>query len=298
MKFLSTLLSGAILVPNLLNGQGSTPALSQLKIPVSARASALGQGTVSDAGHFSSWSLNPANLLANEGRSLTLTHVQWIQDIQSEFVGVRFPLASGSAGFAVSTNAVPGIEIREKPGAAIGSFTARFASIEAGYATGAFENFSAGFTARYLCEKLYLDDAVGFGVDIGILYHAPIDGLQVGASVTNIGSMEAFRRDKSDLPTFARIGAAYDLGTGDIRFRISAASATGLEASESHLGGSLEGLYRDFLAVRFGYQSGYESHRISAGLGIKYEFVTLDYGYVPFTYGFGSAHLLSLGFQF
>ncbi len=298
MRFLSVLFIAASFVPILLNGQGSSPALSQLRIPISARASALGDGTVADAGQFSSWSLNPANLLSNGVRSLTLTHVQWVQDIQSEFVGLRFPLANGSAGLAVSTNAVPGIEIREKPGPALGTFTARFATIEAGYATSLIENFSAGFTAKYLYEKLYVDDAVGFGLNLGILYHTPIAGLQVAASITNSGSMEAFRGERSDLPTFARVGATFDLGAVDFRFRISAASASSLEESENHLSGSLEGLYRNFLAVRLGYQTGYDSYGTSAGLGIVYEFVALDYGYVPFTYGFGSAHLLSLGFQF
>lgn len=298
MKFLSTLLVAAFLVPCILNGQGSSPALSQLKIPTNARSSALGEGTVSDAGQFSSWSLNPANLYEAGARSLTMTHVQWIQDIQSEFIGVRFPLAHGSAAFAVSTNSIPGIELREKPGPAIGTFTARFASLEAGYATTVFENFSAGLTAKYLYQKIYLDDAVGLGIDLGILYRTPITGLQVAAAVTNSGSLEQFRGERSDLPSFARVGATYQFGIDNFDFRLSAASASSLEGSENHVGGSLEGAYSGFLAVRFGYQTGYESRSMTAGVGIVYEFLTLDYGFVPFTYGFGGAHLLSLSFQF
>src|SRR3989337_3024407 len=107
MKSLLLLSSGLIFISCLSYAQGSSPALSQLKVPVNARAGALGEGTVSDAGQFSSWSLNPANLYAKDARSLTLTHVQWIQDIQTEFIGVRFPLAKGSAALAVSTNSIP-----------------------------------------------------------------------------------------------------------------------------------------------------------------------------------------------
>jgi hypothetical protein len=157
MKFLSILTVAAFLLPCSLNGQGSSSALSQLKIPVNARGSALGDGTVADAGQFSSWSLNPANLYEQGARSLTLTHVQWIQDIQSEFIGVRFPVGHGNVALAISTNSVPEIEVREKPGPAIGTFTARFATLEAGYAVSLFENVSAGVTAKYLYQKLYLD---------------------------------------------------------------------------------------------------------------------------------------------
>ncbi|HCA80553.1 MAG TPA: hypothetical protein DEP53_12555 [Bacteroidetes bacterium] len=298
MKSLLLLSSGLIFISCLSYAQGSSPALSQLKVPVNARAGALGEGTVSDAGQFSSWSLNPANLYAKDARSLTLTHVQWIQDIQTEFIGVRFPLAKGSAALAVSTNSIPAIEIREKPGPAIGTFTARFASLEAGFATNVMENFSAGMTVKYLYQKLYLDDAVGFGIDLGVLYQTPIPGLQFAAAVTNSGSLEQFRGERSDLPTFVRVGAAYHLGLNELHFRVSASSASSLQNSENHIGGSAEGLYKDFLAVRIGYQTGYDSHGITAGAGIVYEFLSLDYGYVPFTYGFGGAHLLSLGFQF
>ena len=298
MKFLSILTVAAFLLPCSLNGQGSSPALTQLKIPVNARGSALGDGTVADAGQFSSWSLNPANLYEQGARSLTLTHVQWIQDIQSEFIGVRFPVGNGSVALAISTNSVPEIEVREKPGPAIGTFTARFATLEAGYAVSLFENVSAGVTAKYLYQKLYLDDAVGIGVDFGILYHTPISGLQVAAAVTNSGSLEQFRGERSDLPSFARIGATYQFDLDDFRFRLSAASASSLQASENHLGGSLEGSYDGFLVVRLGYLTGYDSRSIATGVGIVYEFLSLDYGYVPFSYGFGGAHLLSLSFQF
>jgi hypothetical protein len=298
MRSSKALLVFMILAPGFLNAQGSSPALSQLKVPISARASALGEGTVSDAGQFSSWSLNPANLFSREAGSLTLTHVQWIQEVQSEFIGTQFPLIHGTVGLAIATTAVPGIEIREKPGPAIGTFNARFVSLEAGYATDLLENFAVGITAKYLYEKLYTDDAVGGGVDLGALYQSPVPGLQVAASITNMGSLQEFRGERSDLPTFARLGASYRLDINEYHFRIGAASASSLHIPENHIGLSLETLYADFLAVRLGYQTGYDSRGVSMGLGIRYEFLNFDYAFVPFTYGLGGAHLISIGFQF
>jgi hypothetical protein len=298
MKFPKILLVGTLLVPYLMTAQGSSPALSQLKIPLNARASALCDGTVADAGQFSSWLLNPANLYAQNARSLTMTHVQWIQDIRSEFIGARFPLGKGSAALAISTNSVPEIEVREKPGPPIGTFTARFVAFEAGYAMRLVENISAGVTIKYLYQKLYVDDAAGLGADIGFHYQTPISGLEVAAAVTNAGSLEQFRGERSDLPSFARIGATYQIGADDLRFRISASSASSLQGSENHMGASIEGSYDGFLMVRIGYQSGYDSRGFAAGAGVVYEFLALDYGYIPFSYGFGGAHVLSLGFQF
>lgn len=298
MRLLKSLVIGLVLVPSLLYGQGVSTSASYLKVPVSARASALGDGTVADAGQISSWALNPANLFAGVGRSVTISHAQWIQEIQSEFVGLRIPLAKGTAGFALSTSAVPGIEVREKPGPAIGTFTARSASLQIGYATEAFSNLSVGLTAKYMYEKLYVDDAAGYGLDAGILYRMPIADLDLAASVTNLGSLTAYRSERSDLPAFARTGVTYQLEVDEFTARISASFAAGLQNSETHLAGSVEGAYKDFLAIRIGYQTGFESRGISAGFGVTYEFLTFDYGYLPFSYGFGGAHILSLGIEF
>jgi len=287
-----------ILLPRLLHGQGTSISSSYLKVPLSARASALGDGTVADANQLSSWALNPANLFAGSRRSVTISHAQWVQDIQSEFLGLQLPFSQGTFGLAVSTSAVPGIEVREKPGPAIGTFTARFASFQVGYATEPISNLSAGLTAKYMYEKLYIDDVAGYAFDAGVLYRTPIAGLEIAASVTNLGSLTAFRTERPELPSFARTGATYRFEIDDFAARLSVASAVGLQHSETHFSGSVEGVYRGSLAIRIGYQTGFESRGLSTGLGVAYEFLTFDYGYLPFSYGFGGAHILSLGIGF
>ncbi len=283
---------------NSLFAQGSSTGSSQLKIPLDARSAALSESNVADAGQVSSWLLNPSNLYTRGSLTVALTHAQWIQDIQSEFLAAQIPMPLGTIGVAISTNSVPGIEVRDIPGPAIGTFSARFATLQVGFATNAIENLSFGLSAKYLYEKLYTDEATGFGVDVGMLYHTPISGLQAAVSMTNTGSLEQFRRERSDLPTFFRGGVTYSFYVDDFAFSASAAVANNLQYTENHLLGSLETAYNNLICVRLGYASGYDSRGLTAGLGIRYEFLRFDYAFVPFSLGLGDAHLFALGFQF
>lgn len=283
---------------NSLFAQGISTSSSQLKIPVDARSAALGEANIADAGQVSSWLLNPSNLYTRGNLTVALTHAQWIQDTQSEFLAAQIPMSFGTIGLAVSTNSVPGIEVREIPGPAIGTFSARFAALQVGFATDAVQNLSLGLSAKYLYEKLYTDDATGFGIDVGLLYHTPITGLQAAFAVTNAGSLEQFRRERSDLPTILRGGATYSCSLDDFAFSASAAFTNNLQYTENHLLGSLETTYNNRVSVRVGYASGYDSRGVTAGLGLRYDFLQFNYAFVPFSLGLGDAHLFSLGFQF
>jgi hypothetical protein len=283
---------------NSLFAQGSSTSSSQLKIPLDARSAALSEANVADAGKVSSWLINPSNLYSSGSLTIALTHAQWIQDIQSEFLAAQIPMSIGTVGIAVSTNSVPGIEVRDIPGPAIGTFSARFATMQVGFATNALQSLSFGVSAKYLYEKLYTDEATGFGVDVGMLYRTPITGLQAAISVTNAGSLEQFRRERSDLPTFLRGGATYSFGLDDLNFSASAAFTDNLIYTETHVLGSLETTYNNRVSVRLGYASGYDSRGLTAGLGLRYEFLQFNYAFIPFSLGLGDAHLFSLGFQF
>jgi hypothetical protein len=295
MKKISLILV-VIFLSKSLFAQGSSTSSSQLKIPLDARSAALSEANVADEGQVSSWVLNPSNLYTRGGFSVALTHAQWIQDVQSEYVAAQIPISLGTIGLAVSTNSVPGIEVRDIPGPPIGTFSARFAFIQAGFAGQVVQNLSFGLSGKYLYEKLYTDDATGFGFDVGMLYHTPVPGLQAAVAVTNAGSLEQFRRERSDLPTFFRGGATYAFSLDDFAFSASAAFTNNLQYSENHLLGSLETTYNNRISVRLGYASGYDSRGLTAGLGIRYEFLQFSYAFVPFSLGLGDAHLFSLGF--
>lgn len=298
MKTRKFAISFLILLPCLVSAQGSSSSSSQLKIPLNARSAALGEATIADESQFSSWLLNPANLFTNGPLNVALTHSQWIQEIQSEFVGAQIPMSFGTIGFSTSATSIPGIEVREGPGPALGTFSARFTSFQLGIAARPVDILTIGVSAKFLYEKLYSDDATGLGFDVGLLYHTSVKNLQAGISLTNAGSLGQFRTERSSLPTALRGGASYLIEYDDLAFLTSASISSNLRDHENHISGSIEASYRNLAIVRLGYQSGFVSRGLTAGMGVRYEFVQFDYGFIPFTLGLGDGHLFSLGFRF
>ena len=291
--FFSVVLSAGVAL-----AQGNSTASSHLSMPFSARSAALGKATVADNGFLSSWLVNPANLGTTGQVSILLTHSQWIQDVQTQHIGTQVPLAFGTIGFLVSSTSVSGIEIRETPGPPIGTFTAHFASFQAGFARKIQESIVAGISLKYVYEKIYVDEATGFGFDVGLTYLTPVQGLAVGLAVTNVGELGKFRSDPSRLPGAARFGGRYLISYDDFEFGLHAAIANDLHLGTTHGHVGVESWYQRTVALRVGYESGFETHGISGGLGVRYSLVSLDYAYVPFSLGLGSAHLFSIGFQF
>jgi hypothetical protein len=294
----TSLVAMSFFVVSSAQAQGSSASSSQLKLPLTARSAALGESTVSDPGEISTWFINPANLVTDAPLAVELTHSQWMQEIQTDFLTTRIPLAGGALGIGVSTNSVPGIEIRDVPGPPVGTFSARFASFQIGYAQNVTSDIVLGASAKYLYEKLYVDEATGFGFDAGIIYSTRVQGLKAGLSVTNVGGLQQFQNDRADLPTFSHVGASYAFQQDDFAFSLAGAWALNLRDSENHLQASLETTYSHTVSLLVGYQTGYESRALSAGIGLRFEFIQLNYAFVPFGLGLGDSHLFSLGFQF
>lgn len=298
MKYFILYIIAALLCFELSTAQGTSTGSSYLKLPLNARLASLSDAMVADPGTFSSSFVNPANLATQGSYELMLSHTQWIQDVQTEFIAARLPFSFGTFGFSIGNNNVKGIELRDIPGPAIGTFSARSAFLQGSFATNVLENVNVGGAVKYLYEKIYVDEATGYGFDIGATYKTPVSGLVAGVSATNLGSLGQFRNETSQLPSIARLGATYSFTESDFDCTAGAALANDTKQSATHVQLGLETIYDKTIAARIGYVTGYEDRGLTAGIGVHYSLVRFDYAYVPFSLGLGDAHLFSIGFQF
>lgn len=292
------LILGIALPTALAWAQGTSAGSSTLKIASHARTASLGESDMAGTGRFSSFSLNPASLGTAEGIEVQLSHTQWIQDVRSEQLSTRLPFSFGTIGLLLSSSSITGIEIRERPGLPAGTFNARAARFQIGFASELLNDVVVGGSVKYLYEKLYVDEATGYGFDLGAIYRFPREGISTGLSVTNLGSMNAFRSAGSDLPTTLRLGGTYVFEVPVAVCSVSAAYAGETQGDNSHLQLGLELLHDQFVAGRVGYQTGYETRGLSAGFGLRWTMIDFDYAYLPFSLGLGDAHVFSLGFRF
>lgn len=273
--------------------------LSFLKLGFGARNIAMGDAGTAASNDVTSLFYNPAKLAGNENSEIMFMHNQWIQDIRSELLGVKFNFLNLPLALGINVTSVNDIEVRSKPGNPEATFNANyfFVSLSTGFHI--VKDLSFGVSIKYLYEGLYTDESNGLGFDFGVNYKTYIEGLSLAAAVRNLGSMNRLRVEKTQLPNEFRIGPLYQFNLpSDFQITAAAEFLKYLQAKDTHFNLGAEVLYNHLIALRGGYQTGYISKGFTGGVGLRWGNLSFDYAISPFQLGLGSGNSISLNFKF
>ncbi|MDH4071107.1 MAG: PorV/PorQ family protein, partial [Ignavibacteria bacterium] len=279
--------------------QAGGSGMSFLKLGTSAQGIAMADAMSAHVTGSAATYYNPAGLqpVASHSGEILLMHKEWIQDTRTEVLSAAAALSPSQAlGLSINSTSVSDIEIRTRPGLPDGTFTSRNYAIGLTYAHRFSDHVVAGVTAKYLYEKILVDDASGLGFDIGVQYRPLVDGLSFGAVAANIGSMSALKTESSTLPTTLKLGGAFQgrLESLSSDFTLASDLQFITPASQTLLAVGGELLFEEAVAARAGYLFGSEGRGFSAGLGVRHGIVGFDYAYAPLTSELGSTHTFSL----
>ncbi|MDQ3020700.1 MAG: PorV/PorQ family protein [Bacteroidota bacterium] len=278
------------------DGAGNT-GLAFLKLGVGARSIAMGEAYSSLSDDATAFIYNPARLNFGVTSNVSLMHNASVQDVNTDFIAAKFTLGSKLAlGVGFFSTSVNDIEIRQIPGASIGTFDAQNLStgVSLGYKIN--PNLSVGVTGKFLFEKIYVDEASGFGFDIGSNYSK--DNFSFALVLSNLGSMTELKNQKSKLPSSIRLGGSYKYTKNNLGLTFGLDGLKVFDGGEFHVLAGGEAGYKDFVFLRLGYQTSFENKGISTGLGFKYKAFTVDYAFVPYQNEFGTSNTFSLGINF
>ena len=279
-------------LPRLHAEPGLTGA-GTLQRPLSARAVGMAEAFAAVDGGLDSLGYNPAGLARLARPELETTYLHGMANDDFGFLGYAHPLPGATiTGGLVYYN---GGSIDLNPsGGTPQTVTAEqdmVGLLSLGVALG--WGLCAGATGKfYRLELAEQARASGFAGDLGALWHTPLKGLNLGASLQNLGPDVKFEQAADPLPVTTRFGAAYafDLtgyryfkegGYGFSRFLLTADAvkvrddstwlpATGLEMGMS-FGEQGSG------ALRFGYMFGQDLANFTFGVGIREGRWRLDY---------------------
>ncbi len=284
----------------ILAQSAGSAGLSFLKNGSGARNIALGDLGVVGNYNISSVYYNPAVIGKLESSQIIFNHQQSMQDVTSDYFSGNAELLGIPLALSVNTTSVSDIEVRTGPGIASSTFNAQysFASLSTGFNFD--ENIFFGATVRLLYESLLSDDATGYGFDFGGIYTNFIDGFDLGISIRNLGTMDELRNEATELPADLRIGVSHsrELQSIDSKLLLVGGIQKYTATDDTHIHAGAEILFRDFIALRGGYISGYESKGITAGFGVIWSGLNFDYAYAPYDFGLGDAHTISLMYSF
>lgn len=281
--------------------------LAFLRIGVDAQSLARGDaGVASERGPFATY-WNPAGLASPQQNQVAVSHHVWIADVRTYAVSSKFRVGENTGiGLYMTATGAGDLEAREEPGESAGFFDAQF--VNAGLALGrSFGNVRGGITVKYLSERIYVNSANGYAFDFGLQTTLLDGGLNLGAALQNVGSMERLNASATKLPRIIRGGleifpfrifADQDnsllLNTTVI---IEVSHNTVTESAQFHAG--LSGEVLETVTARVGYLSNDVLRDFSAGIGLVVADLKFDYAMLPFEDGFGGpAHIISLSFAY
>lgn len=297
-----------------------------LKIGIGSRYQGIGEASVAQANDVNAMYWNPAGLAAIEGTSASFTNVNWLADLDLNYVAVaRYFEDLGVFGLSATVLSGDDQEIttfQDQDGTGQYYTTTSYA-IGLSFARQLTAKFAFGTTVKYVGEKIHLERASGWAFDFGTMLHTGFKSLRLGMSISNMGPQMKFSGpnlavrygDGSNptvpaelsatpynLPLTFRVGVAYDVPIGtDILASISTElKHPGDNLQQGAFGTELT--FREKFFLRGGYKVGYEEEDLSLGAGIvtpiaKSTKLAIDYAWQNFG-RLESSQRFSVGFLF
>jgi hypothetical protein len=292
-----------------------TSSAQFLRIPVGARAVALGQAYSALATDGSAIFWNPAGLMRTPGRkNFFVSHVAWTADINMDYAayhrrGQNF--AQGIMFGALRSGDILRTDELHQEGTGQ-FFNANQFFVGGSLARAMTDRFSIGASVKFFQENLDQYQTRALLADLGILYYVGVGDMRVGFTVRNFGGdvhpggrppatpqgyVPAAEFQSFPAPTVGAFGAAK---TWEIAPRVALLTTADFnhpsDYSESFRFGSELGL-RKQLFLRVGFETNRPAGGLAAGFGVQVERrqmqIRVDYAYGDMG-GFGAVHHVSV----
>ncbi len=295
-----------------------TTAAQFLKIGAGARPIGMGGAYTAVSNDILSVYWNPAGLsrIIGSGEA-TFNHAKWLAETNYDFAAASFNIGMlGSFGFHLISFRTPEQPVRtvDLPEGTGQYWSANMISLGLSYAKNLTDQFSIGFTGKYVQEKIFNESAQGAALDLGIFYQTPWKNLTLGAAIFNFGtkmhmdgrdlynnvdpeaasgSVDAvaskYRTENFDMPLSLRFGLAWQAVQNDQVQVLAAVDGVQPNDNSQYLNSGLEVGLRRVIYLRGGYKALFQENSeqgLTFGAGIKYDVVgthlKFDFGWADY----------------
>ncbi len=298
-------------------GKVGTTSFQFLKVLPGARANALSGAfsTVVDNSEAVFW--NPAGLARIGFFDVSAGYIDWFLDVKHFSFSAGYNLGDfGVLGFQGIVTDIGDIEVTtvERLGFVNGIYNPgltgeviRPSSLVLGisYAKNLTDKFAFGITAKFVRENLVFENASALVFDGGLTFNSGYKSIVIGASVRHFGQEVKFIDKSYPLPQTFNIGiSSYLISPNDplitsfenqsVLLSFDLVQPRDYEQMQSV---GLEYGYNDMIYLRGGYSFNSDQEKFSAGIGVKYENVRVDYSFNDYGDYLDSVHRMTIGFE-
>ncbi len=277
-----------------------------LKIPIGARAAAIGCAFTAIADDATAVFWNPAGIARIEEKTLSFNYAPWLASTQlSEAAYVtRFRFLPGSVAFDVRSLAMPDDEVRTvfRPDGTGTRFDAGDVSVGIVYARSLTDKFSTGLGVNWVQSTLATYTAQALTFDFGTLYDTGFRSFRIGMAIQNIGGDMTYLNDPAKVPTVFRVGMSTLLLDNAAQSLQVAGEFSHPPDNSERANVGMEYALRRTVFLRGGWFFRFDTERFSAGAGVRLPgpFVKenrFDYAYTEMR-GLSPIHRFGMEFRF
>ena len=291
------------------NDQTGTNPGNFLKLGGGVRPISMGNAFVAVADDLSAIYWNPAGLTQIKSTAFSSTYASWLADMSYSNISFvsSIPRVNMSTGLSIDYISAGQIEetTSSQPYGTGKTFTPSFLALTMPLAFQPLEPLSIGFNVKTLFDRIGTSDAIGYGIDAGVLWKIT-DNISAGLCARNlVGSLAVLptasnqtnqaTQAKQDLASNYALGLSYRLPSLNLGLDYNLPSD-----NQGAISLGAEYNIKDTFFGRVGFSTRSEENaggNWGAGLGLKFGILKLDYAYAP--YGdLGITHRVSFGLFF
>ncbi len=272
-----------------------------LLLPADARGVGMGEAHVAATVDAMAMFWNPA-ALPLDGRTLTLSHREYIEGIRHEVFAGALSVGRGVVGLEGSLLNMPDLSMTiggVETGESIKSYDGVFG---VGYARRIMQSLYGGGVLKYVTTKLGDNTGQAVAADLGLLFVVKVPGmaevpdgnnLRLGVMVANVGAKMKYGGTGYSLPILSSAGANYQpLSSLHVAMAVRYSPDSPLRFA---MGG--EWFPIRLAAVRAGFNMNQDRFLLTGGMGLRWGLgplkMALDYALDPMG-GVGLSHWVSL----
>lgn len=295
-----------------------TTAANFLTIPEGPRASGMGGAFVAVANDVTAAYWNPGGLSRLTSNEFNVSHAGWLVGTNLNWLGLVYKINADNA-VAVSVNQLDygseDITTEMQPMGTGEQWDAQDISVGLTYARNLTDRFSIGGTFKYIQQRIWMESASGFALDLGLLFKTQYQGLKIGMNIANFGTelkldgenllipadvdpahtgnnktiAANLQTDSWPLPLMFTVGVGMDPVETDLWKWTLATDAVYPNNQTAYLNLGTELTWHNILSVRAGYNSLFKEdseQNLTAGMGVQYDIgpftARFDYSYMKF----------------
>lgn len=268
-----------------------------LNVPSGPINLALANRGVHSSGNASAFILQPAAACETDQRILSISSTPWLADTNANTLAYSYGKKLSHFGIALRNLDYGEIENRDDTGFLIGHYNPIDIDIIANYSYRMSPSLYFGFNLGALYQKLNTATSLGVHSDFGFSMLPPLKGTKLSAVVRNIGQSTKTNEVKVRFPTSfeADLTKKLPIGEQELQLGFSVIDVAG-EDMKSSINAELE-LF-SILSLRSGYKINQDAQNLSAGIGISYRRISVDYGFAAFSDGLNDVHSFGLTYNF